>query len=49
MPMLWIVRKGEGNETLFGDVFQPDLACSRQWVRWMHGYANYLMLQFLEN
>src|SRR5438309_10799678 len=38
--MLWIVRKGESNETLFGDLFQSDSARSRQWVRRMHYDAN---------
>src|SRR5256885_6121545 len=47
--MLWIVRKGESNETLFGDLFQSDSARSRQWVRRMHCDANQMALQFLEN
>ena len=40
---------GEGNKTLFGDLFQPDSAFSRQWMRGMHGRTNWLTLQFLEN
>ena len=47
--MLWIVRPREGNETLFGDLFQPNSTFSRQWMRRIHGHTNWLTLQFLEN
>ena len=46
--MLWIIRKGESNETLFGDIFQPGPMRSREWMRWMHGHANLMVLQFFE-
>lgn len=46
--MLRIVGKREGNETFFGDLFQPDPTRSRQWMRRMQGHANGQMQQFFE-
>src|SRR5256885_8778277 len=46
--MLWIVRKGESNETLFGDLFQSDSARARERMRRMSGNANLMVLQFFE-
>jgi len=46
--MLWIIRKGESNETLFGDMFQPGSMRSRQWMRGMSYHADLMALQFLE-
>ena len=46
--MLWIVRKGESDETLFGDLFQPDSMRARERVRGMSGHANLMLLQFFE-
>jgi hypothetical protein len=47
--MFWILRKVEGNETLFGDLFQPDFPRSRQWMRRMQGHTNCQTFQPLEN
>ena len=46
--MLWIVRKGESNETLFGDLFQPGSMRARERMRRMSGHANLMVLQFIE-
>src|SRR2546430_15868931 len=46
--MLWIVRKGKSNETLFGDLFQPDSMRARERMRRMSGHANLMLLQFFE-
>jgi len=38
--VLWIVRKGESNKMLFGDLLQPDFArASRQRMRRMQGHG----------
>ena len=44
--MFRIVHAGKGNKTLSGDLFQPDSARPRQWMRRMQGHANGLTLQF---
>ena len=46
--MLWIVRKGESDETLFGDLLQPDSMRTRERMRRMSGHANLMVLQFFE-
>ena len=46
--MLWIVRKRESNETLFGNLFQPNSLRSRERMQRMSGHANLMTLQFLE-
>ena len=46
--MFWIVRPGESNETLLGDLLQSDSARSRQRVRRMYRDSNLMVLQFFE-
>jgi hypothetical protein len=47
--MFWIIGTGEGNETLFGDLFQPRSLPSREGMRRISGHANLMTLQFLES
>src|SRR5437879_12744312 len=46
--MLWIVRKSESNETLFGDLFQPGSMHARKRMHRMICPANMLVLQFFK-